>query len=214
LQQGVDGDLADLFAKATGAADELQVLLGAEPVVQHRLFGHVPDTVAYRARTAYGVVAVDRDPSGRRSIETGDQPQKHALARAVGGGDPERLARGDRERDVLQNSSPAKTADDMLDNHGRFTRWPRNRRPFVLHDAPRRRLKSHAPSPRRESTAHTPLPADACEASRARLTVWLPRRSRRGGSGGLRGRWTTARRRACTADGLRRRPRRSGHRRG
>ena len=48
LQQGVDRDLAHLFAQAARAADELQVLLGGEAVVQHRLFGDVP----MRSRTA------------------------------------------------------------------------------------------------------------------------------------------------------------------
>ena len=96
LQQRVDRHLADLLAEPARAADELQVLLGAQPVVQHRLFGHVADAVAHGARAAHGVVAVDGDSAGGRPVQAGDQAQQDGLARAVGGGDAEGQARARR----------------------------------------------------------------------------------------------------------------------
>ena len=132
LQKGVDGDLAHLLAEATGAAHELEVLLGAEAVVQHRLFGDIPDPVAYGARTTQRVVPMDRYPSGCGAIQAGYQSQEHGLARAVCAGDAERHARRNGERNILQDSSSAKTADDVLDNHGRLARRTRHRQPLVL----------------------------------------------------------------------------------
>src|SRR5262245_23614836 len=69
LQQRVDGNLAYLLAQAAGASDELEVLLGGEPVVQHRLLGDIADAVAHGSGAAHGVVAVDSHPTGGRPIE-------------------------------------------------------------------------------------------------------------------------------------------------
>ena len=86
------------------------------------------------AGAAHRVVSVDRDAAGGWPVQAGDQPQEHGLARAVGAGDAKRGARGNGERNILQDDTSAKTADDVLDDHGRFSRRPRNRRPVVVFD--------------------------------------------------------------------------------
>src|SRR5262249_58405491 len=65
LQQGINGDLADLLAEPAGTSDELQILLGSDAVVQHWLFGHVADPIAHRPGPHHSVIAMDGNAAGR-----------------------------------------------------------------------------------------------------------------------------------------------------
>src|SRR5207253_10907066 len=169
LQQRVDGNLAYLFAESARTPDELEVLLGGEPVVQHRFLGNVANAIAHGSRAADGVIPMDHDTTGCRAIQACQQAQQHGLSRPICTRDAKRMAWHHCERHVVQYESAAKAAHQVVDDHGRLGGGMRDWRSLVFEWPSDWRVETHLMAPTAVTSRRlrrTSRTVDASDASR------------------------------------------------
>ena len=106
--------------QAVEAGEELQVLLDGEPDVQAGVLRHdgdeLPDLGAGGRREGYS--RNHRRPRGR-SDEGPQRPHRCRLPGPVGSQEPEHLAVGDLEGDVLERAAVAETLGQVAHHQGR-----------------------------------------------------------------------------------------------
>jgi len=102
------------------------VFLDGEVLEEVRLIGHECQPASGFERVLDQVVAVDADAAGGRAQNAGEGSQRRGLAGAVGTDQPDDLAGGDGERQVVDRGERAGGgrvgASEMLDSDGHYAK--------------------------------------------------------------------------------------------
>src|SRR6185436_3963282 len=112
------------------AAEELDVLIDRQQLIQRELLRHVADRALDALGIAAHIDAADKGSAGSRLQQSAQHPDGRRLACAVGAKEAEDLSPLDRERQIVNGDEGTEAARQAahVDRGRRRRRWRRNAR--------------------------------------------------------------------------------------